>query len=127
MKVERFNCPVDFLKLMLTHLTSAFVNKVGERPHWRPPVWKRTARQISWKCFEMEEVNAVFQRSLRPLVINKSFNGEQEGADMGLLSEASAIALAKAKTKKSNNNYASQQPTCRASLVVGLGEGRATR
>ena len=75
----------------------------------------------------MEEVNAVFQSSLRPLVINKSFNGEQEGADMGLLSEASAIALAKAKARKSNNNYASQQPTCRASLVVGLGEERATR
>ena len=76
MKVERFDSPVDFLKLMLTHLTSAFVNKVSERPYWRPPVWKRTARQISCKCFEMEEVNAVFQSSLTPLVINKTFSGE---------------------------------------------------
>ena len=81
MKVERFDCPVDFLKLMLTHLTSAFVNKVGERPH----------------C---------------------------EVADMGLLSGTSAIALAKAKARKGNNNYASQQPTFRACLVVGVGEGR---
>lgn len=75
----------------------------------------------------MEEVNAVFQSGLTPLIINRSFTGEQEVADMGLLSGASAIALAKAKGRKSSNNYASQQPTCQASLVVGIGEGRATR
>ena len=73
---------------MLTNLTSAFVNKVGERPHWKPPVWKRAARQISWKCFEMEEVKAVFQSSLTPLVVNKSFYGEKELADEGSLSGA---------------------------------------
>ena len=68
----------------------------------------------------------VFQSSLTPLVINKSFSGEQKVADMGLLYRALAIALAKAKARKSNNNYASQQPTCRACLVVGVGERRAT-
>ena len=47
-------------------------------------------------------------------------------ADTGLLSGASAIALTNAKARKSNYKYASQQPTCRACLVVGVREGRAT-
>lgn len=126
MKVERFDCPIDYLKLVLARLTSAFVNKVGEGPHWRPPVWKGSARQISWKCFELDEVKALFQSSSTPLALNKSFNGGREVADTRLaLSGVSAIALAKAKARGASDT--NQQPTCCASLVVGKGEGRATR
>ena len=41
------------------------------------------------------------------------------------LSGVSAIALAKAKARGASDT--NQQPTCCASLVVGEGEGRATR
>lgn len=78
MRVERFDCPLEFLQLTLVSLRSAFVNKAGERPHWKPPVWKGSARQISWKCFDMEEVKALFQSSSIPLTLNKSFNIEKE-------------------------------------------------
>lgn len=126
MKVERFDCPIEYLQLVLARLTTAFVNKVGERPHWRPPVWKGSARQMSWKCFELDEVKNLFQSSSTPLALNKCFNGEREVADTGsVLSGVSAIALAKAKARGTSD--ASQQPTCRATLVVGVGEGRATR
>jgi len=67
-----FDCPIDYLKLVLTLLTSAFVNKVQEGPHWRPPVWKRSARQISWKRFELDEVKALFQSSSTPLALSKT-------------------------------------------------------
>ena len=47
-------------------------------------------------------------------------------ADIGsALSGVAAIALTKAKARGASDT--SQQPTCHASLVVGEGEGRATR
>jgi len=58
------------------------------------------------------------------LTLNKSFNGDKEVIDTGsVLRGASAIPLAKARA----DSFSTQQPTCRASLVVGEGEGRATR
>lgn len=129
-RVERLDCSVQYLQLLLARLPSAFVNRIAERPHWKPPVWKRMARHISWKCYDLEEVRAAFNDSATPLVLSKSFNGEQEVAarnDAGTrLSGISAIALAKARAR-GGLGQSSQQPTCMASLVVGEGEGRATR
>ena len=101
-KVERFDCPVEYLQKLLTCLTTAFVNKVGKRSHWRPPMWKPRAQYISWKCFEMDEVRAVFDKSCIPLAMTKAFNG-QEVADNTLtsLGGASAIALVKAQARGS--------------------------
>jgi len=119
---------VQFLRLILTRLKSAFVNKTGERSHWRPPVWKKKTRQISWKCFELEEVKAVFNNSSMPLARSKSFRGEEEVADCNLVQPTGTSAIAQAKANTSGlTGQQSQQPTCRASLVVGNGEGKATR
>ena len=118
---------------MLARLTSAFVNRIGERSHWRPPVWKKMARQISWKCFELDEVKSVFSRSSTPLTTSKSFRGEERGEERVTdcnpethLSGISAIAFAKANAR-GRTGHLGQEPTCRASLVIGKGEGRATR
>ena len=117
---------LHFVQLILTSLHQEFVNKAGERPHWKPLVWKGAARYISWKCFAEEEVKAVFQNSLTSLLFKKSFCGEQEVAAVATVTGASAIALAKAKATNGNISNV-QQPTCEASLVVGEGQGRATR
>lgn len=113
---------------MLKRLKSAFLNKIDERSHWRPPVWKKKTRQFSWKCFVQEEVKAVFNDSSTPLTTNKSFRGEEEVDDCNPVRLTGMSAIAQAKANASGlTRQQSQQPTCRASLVVGYGEGRATR
>ena len=119
------DCPEDFLKIFLLDLPSGFVNRVTERPHWKPPVWKGCARQISWKCYNIEEVKQAFDKSSIPLVASKCFNGLEEVAEIPL-SGTQAIALAKARAS-GIRTAVNKQPTCKASLVVGEGEGRATR
>ena len=58
--------------------------------------------------------------------MTKAFNGQQEIEDNTLttLGGASAIALAKAQARGTTK---CQQPTCRASLIIGEGEGRVSR
>ena len=128
MRIERFDCPVQFLRLMLKSLKSAFLNRINERSHWRPPVWKKKTRQFSWKCFEQEEVEAAFIDSSTPLTTTKSFRGDEEVDDCNPVRLTGMSAIAQAKANASGlTGQQSQQPTCRASLVVGYGEGRATR
>lgn len=128
MRIERFDCPVQFLRLLLKRLKSAFLNKIDERSHWRPPVWRKKTRQFSWKCFVQEEVEAVFNDSSTPLTTKKSFRGDQEIDDCNPVRLTGMSAIAQAKANASGlTGQRNQQPTCRASLVVGYGEGRATR
>jgi len=84
--------------------------------------------QFSWKCFVQEEAKAVFNDSSTPFTTNKSFRGEEavDNCNPGRLTGMSANAQAKANASGFTGQQ-SQQPTCRASLVVGYGEGRATR
>lgn len=88
---------------------------------------QKKARQISWKCFELEEVKTIFDNSSTPLATSKSFRGEEEVTDCNPvhLTGTSAIAFSKANATGFTGQQ-SQQPTCRALLVVGNGEGRAT-
>ena len=126
-RVERLDCPEDFFKLLLRKLSSAFVNSVKERPHWRPPVWKQSAIQVSWKCFDLEEVKAAFDTSTISLILSKAFKGNDQVADIENEEiGVQAIALAKAKAR-GQMDFENARPTCRASLVIGEGEGRATR
>lgn len=115
------------MKLLLAKLPSAFVNSAKERPHWKPPVWKQSAKQLSWKCYDINEVKAALDRSSTPLVLSKAFNGQEEVAEFptAQVSGIQAIALAKARARGGNQSNVS--PTCRASLVIEHGEGRATR
>ena len=63
-----------------------------------------------------------------PLATKKSFRGDQEIDDCNPVRLTGMSAIAQAKANASGlTGQQSQQPTCRASLVVGYGEGRATR
>ena len=84
-------------------------------------------RQFSWKCFVQEEVKAVFNASSMPLTTKKSFRGEEKVEDCNPVRLTGMSAIAQAKANASGlTGQQRQQPTCRASLVVGYGEGRAT-
>lgn len=76
----------------------------------------------------MDEVKAALDCSSTPLALSKSYNGLEEVADNAIaqVSGIQAIALAKSRAR-GDRDLTRSRPTCRASLVVGEGEGRATR
>lgn len=109
-------------------MPSAFANSVKQACHWRQPVWKKTATKISYKCYDIEEVRAALnQHTVIPLLENKAFDGDEEIEDLPPLTGREAIALAKARVRGDQSQVVRRSPTCRSSLIVGPGEGRATR
>ena len=61
-----------------------------------------------------------------PLILSKTFKGNDEVADrVNQVTGVQAIALAKAKAR-GQMDFENVRPTCRASLVIREGEGRAT-
>ena len=75
-----------------------------------------------------EEVKEVFNDSSTTLTTNKSFRGEGEVVDCNPVRLTGMSAIAQAKANASGlTRQQCQKLTCRASFVVGYGEGRATR
>ena len=107
-------------------MPSALANSVKRVCHWRQPVWKKEATKISYKCFEIDEVRSTLnQQSAVPLIEEKAFDGDEEVEDIPVMTGREAIALAKARVRGEQRDV--RMPTCCSSLIVGLGEGRATR
>ena len=89
-------------------------------------MWKPRAQFISWKCFEMDEVRAAFEESSIPLTMTRAFHGQEEVDDTSVSSLRGASAIVHAKAQASGS-VSYKQPTCRASLIIGEGQGRASR
>ena len=53
----------DFFSHLLKKIGSAHLNTVKESKHWRPPMWKQKALRLSFKTYNLEDV----QRALRTI------------------------------------------------------------
>ena len=90
------------------------------------PVWREKSRVFHYKDHEVNDViSALSYQSSVPLELKKSYRGNMEvAASNELLTAQQALRAAKerARSKKS-----STIPTRQIEIVVGNGEGRATR
>jgi len=101
---------------------------VRQTRHAKLP-YSRATRRLSYKLFDMEQFLQVFQDF--NIKYTKLFCGERElprseanSNDNG----QSVLQLLEAAIQKGNTNYSQRvRPTLRSELVVGLGQGRATR
>ena len=107
-------------------MPNAFINSAREKRYLRPPVWREKSRVFHYKDHEVNDViSALSYQSSVPLELKKSYRGNMEvAASNELLTAQQALQAAKerARSKKS-----STIPTRQIEIVVGNGEGRATR
>lgn len=113
---------LDYFSHLLKRVRSATLNGVKERRHLKPPIWKEKVLRMSFKTYNMEDVQrALSEQASVQLYLTKAFSGSKEiqGA-VPQLSGRAALEAAKMKN-------VAQQSSLRSEIICGDGEGRATR
>ena len=124
-RVERFDVPEDYVQVLLADMPNAFLNSTRERRHLRPPVWKEAAKVMHYRTYEIGDIVAALgQRSEVALHLKKSYLGEKEVSECPNEDGRTALEAAKAKA---HGRAANRSPTLQIKIVIGRGEGRATR
>lgn len=125
-RVERHFVSKDFLQTILTDMPNAFVNSVREKRHFRPPVWRETSKVLQYRDFEINDIDTAFgQHSAVPLTFKKTYLGNKEIAE-SVVPQNAREALEAAK-ERARRKTANDSPTMKLEIVVGHGDGRATR
>lgn len=118
--------PQSYFEALLADMSNAFPNSVRDKRHLLPPVWKETCQVLHYRDYYIRDVVAALeQRSGLTLNLKKSYLGDKEIADC-TKEQTGRHALEAAKAK-AHSPTANQTPTQHIQIVVGYGEGRATR
>jgi len=124
-RIDRFDVPEEYVQVLLADMPNAFLNSTRERRHLRPPVWKDTAKVMHYRTYEIEDIVAALgQRSGVILHLKKTYLGEKEVSECPKDDGRTALEVAKAKAHGQATN---RSPTLQIQIVIGRGEGRATR
>ena len=107
-------------------MPNAFINSAREKRHLHPPVWREKSRVFHYKDHEVNDViSALSYQSSVPLELKKSYRGNMEvAASNELLTAQQALQAAKERARSKKSSII---PTRQIEIVVGNGEGRATR
>ena len=119
--------PREYVQILLADIPNAFINKAREKGHLRPPVWREASKVLHYRDLHMLDfVNALADRSRIPLNLTKKYAGDVEVEESSsLLTGREALEAAKSRAKEGGKGR--QSPTMQLQVIVGHGEGRATR
>jgi len=108
-------------------MPNAFINSAREKRHLRPPVWREVSKALHYRDFYMADiVSALGERSGVSLNLTRIYAGDKEVAESSIpLTGREALEAAKARARGAVTS--SQSPTMQLKVIVGRGEGRATR
>lgn len=124
-RVDRYDVPEEYLQALLADMPNAFINSIREKRHLRPPVWRETSKVLSYRDYHISDlVDALQKRSGVKLHIKKAYLGDKESAFTDEQDGRTALEAAKARA---HARTANKSPTLQIQIVVGRGEGRATR
>ena len=113
---------LEYFSHLLSKIGSAALNGVKECRHLKPPIWKEKALRMSFKTYNMEDVQrALSEQETVQLHLTKAFSSSKEiQGSAAQLSGRAALEAAKMKR-------VAQQASLRSEIICGDGEGRATR
>jgi len=119
--------PREYVQILLADMPNAFINKAREKRHLRPPVWREASNVLHYRDFHMSDfVSALADRSGIPLNVKKKYAGDVEVKETSSpLTGREALEAAKSRAKGGGKGL--QSPTMQLQVIVGRGEGRATR
>lgn len=125
LRIERHHVPEQYLRNLLSEMPSAFLNTVKDIKHLRLPVYWDTTLAVTYRNFNIEEVWSAFshQEGLQ-LKTKNSYVGNKEAQPLQLTGR---VAINAAKARAHGKCVDQVIPTMEVEMVVGLGEGRATR
>ena len=118
--------PYKFFQQLLKDLGDPQPNAVRNVNHWRPPILKASTRKVTYRLFDLTKFKAALEKqntvSLKGQVL---WRGNLELSETtAAIDPKEAIAAAK---RKAHGQGSASRITCQSNLVVGGGDGRATR
>lgn len=125
-RVERYDVPEEYFQYMLADMPHAFINSIREKRHLRPPVWRETSKVLSYRDYHISDVvDALEKQSGLKLHIKKAYLGDKEIT--ACTEEQDGRTELEAAKAQAHIRTASKSPTLQIQIVIGRGEGRATR
>lgn len=127
MRVDSHQVPKIYFQHLI-HKLNAQVNAVRDMPHKAQPAYKSLSRKLSYKMYDIEQFWSALEEQ-------HAVNFEEEivysGNEPSQTNEPSSLTAAeeieKAKLRARLPPQARKRPSSKSTLIVGLGEGRATR
>lgn len=118
--------PSKYFQQLLKCLDDPQPHSVKKAQHWRAPILTSSATKVTYRFFELNQVKTALQKqdtlSLKEQVL---WSGDKEVTDnLTHIDPRDALIAAK---NKARGQAPRDKITCRSHIVVGYGEGRATR
>lgn len=116
-----------FFQQLLKTLGNPQPHAVREQHHWRAPILSSLARKVTYRFYDLCKLKTAleFQNTVA-LKEKVNWNGDKQ-VEENLCQLDPREALAAAKSRAHNKKVSKDRITCKSNIVVGYGEGRATR
>ena len=120
--------PTKYFQQLLKDLDNPQPHAVRSQHHWRAPIFSSSTRKVTYRFFDLSEIkNALEKQNILSLKERVKWNGELELTEEDKEEEADPRQSLLAAKNKAHGYAPKTRITCISNLVVGYGEGRATR
>ena len=118
--------PSKYFQQLLKCLENPQPHSVRNAQHWRAPILTSSATKVTYRFFELNQVKTALEKqdtvSLKEQVL---WSGDKEVTDN--LTEIDPRDALIAARRKAHGQAPRDEITCKSDMVVGYGEGQATR
>ena len=118
--------PAKFFQQLLRNLADPQPNAIRNQHHWRAPILCSSARKVTYRLFDLDILKVALEKqNTVTLQEQVQWNGDTQVTDYrSEMDPREALAAAKNRAQRKTLKG---RITCKSNLVVGHGEGRATR
>ena len=118
--------PIKFFQQLLKGLGNPQAHAVRNTHHWRAPIFSPSSRKVTYRLFDITKLKEALEiQDVISLKVAVFWSGEVQVANN--LAVADPIEALLAAKRKAHGQASRERITCRSTLVVGYGNGRATR
>ena len=117
-----------YFQQLLKDLNNPQPHAVRSQHHWRVPIFSSSTRKVTYRFFDLSEItHALAKQNILSLTERVKWNGDLQITEQDEEEEADPRQALLAARSKAHGSSPKTRITCMSNLVVGYGEGRATR
>ena len=118
--------PIKFFQQLLKGLVDPQAHAVRNMHYWRAPIFSPSSRKVTYRLFDITKLKEALEiQNVVSLKEEVLWSGEVQAANnLAVIVPREALLVAK---RKAHGQVPRERITCRSTLVVGYGNGQATR
>ena len=120
--------PTKYFEQFLKDLKNPQPHSVRSQHHWRAPILCSSTRKVVYRFFDLGVIkHALAKQNIVTLKERASWNGHVLVAEHEKQGDADPVQALLAAKRKAHGAIPRARITCISNIIVGYGEGRATR